>query len=333
MTANGPIDKRHVSTESFDRYLGSRVPVVLAIQGEPKAFIFIEPSKTELGLRIEVDPTSETPSTGLRNVVARTTAGDGTRFLEVVVTAPALFRDAYPILCSMADRVQVDGLSAAVALRATLDNMSSLLRAPDSMSREREVGLFGELLVLISLMDVLGPHNAVQAWRGGEAEEHDFGLPAGDLEVKTTTAETRTHWVESLTQLVPTLDRPLWLISHQVTAAGAGFGQTLPELIDLIRGRIRSGPDHDRFERGLAGSGWLEEQRARFVSRWTPRTDSLAYLVSGAFPRLTPDALRRSGLPMHRIPEVRYRIDLDGLPAEEALPETIAPLTRLKDWL
>jgi hypothetical protein len=324
MTTRRSVDKRHVSTEGFDRYLDSGVPVVLPIHGMPEAFIFVEPLRPELGLRVEVGPDSDAPETGLRNIIARIAVRDGTRFLEVVVTVSALFRDAYPVLCSMADRVQVGGLSPSSALRATLDKMSSLLHPPDSMSREREVGLFGELLVLGGLISALGVNKAVQAWRGGQAEEHDFGLPALDVEVKTTTGERRAHWIGSLTQMVPTRDRPLWLVSHQLTAAGTGHGHTLPDLVETIRLELGSGVARDGFEMTLAGSGWREDDRERLVTRWTLRTESLAYAVVGAFPRLTPDALRHSGLPLDRIPEVRYRIDLDGLESEQDVPKIIS---------
>lgn len=330
MTISRAVDKRHVSMGSFDRYLASRVPVVFPVQGSPEAFVFIEPIKPELGLRVEVRADVDAPETRLSNIIARIVVRDGKRFLEVVVTVSALFRDAYPVLCSMADRIQVGGLPPVAALRATLEKMSSLLSAPDSMSREREVGLFGELLVVGGLISMLGAEDAIQAWRGGQAEEHDFGLPELDVEVKTTTSERRVHWIESLTQLVPTRNRPLWLVSHQVTAAGTGNGHTVPDLVNVIRARIGSGTARDGFENALSDSGWRENDREPLVTRWTRRTESIAYPVVGTFPRLTPDALRRSALPLDRIPEVRYRVDLDGLVGPQDTPRIIAAAIRFE---
>lgn len=332
MTPQRTVDKRHVSIESFDQYLGSRVPAVLPIPGRPQAFIFIEPLKPELGLRVEVGSDVDAPATGLRNIAARVAIRDGKRFLEVVVTDSTLFRDAYPVLCSMVDRVQLVGLAPIAALRATLDKMSSLLHPPDAMSREREVGLLGELLVLGGLIEVMAVDDAVQSWRGGLAEEHDFGLPELDAEVKTTTGESRVHWIESLSQLVPTLDRPLWLVSHQLTAAGSGYGQTLPDLIESLRSVVGIGTARDAFENGLAGSGWREDDSHQLVTSWTRRTNSTAYSVEGTFPRLTPDALRRCGLPLDRVPDVRYRIDLDGLVSQQAAPQLVATAIRFEGW-
>jgi hypothetical protein len=330
VTISNPINERHVSTEGFDQYLGSRVPVEFRIDGAPNAFVFIEPLRPELGLRIAVSVDTEAPETGLSNILARISVRHGMRFLEVVVTDSALFRDAYPVLCSMADRVQLDGLPAAAALRATLEKMSSLLRSPEMMSREREIGLFGELLVLGGLIDTLGATGAVQTWRGGQSEEHDFGLPDLDVEVKTTSGERRVHWIESLTQLVATRERPLWLVSHQITSAGAGAGHTLSALVDLIRTKIGIGPARDRFEGAVVDSGWREEDREPLTTRWTRRTVSLAYAVLGTFPRLTPDALRDTGLPLDRILEVRYRIDLDSLTSQRDAPAIIEPTLRFE---
>ncbi|MFF5991932.1 PD-(D/E)XK motif protein [Prauserella flavalba] len=324
MTQESSIDKRHVSAESFDLYLESRVPVILPIQGNPEVFIFVEPAKSELGLRVRTGSDSETPETGLRNVVTRSASRDGLANLEVVVTASTLFRDAYPVLCSMADRIQIGGLSPAQALRATLDKMSSLLQAPDSMSREHEVGLFGELLFLGGLINALGAKDAVRAWRGGQAEEHDFGLPSLDVEVKTTTGERRSHWIESLTQLVPTRHRPLWLVSTQLTTAGTGHGRTLAALVETVRTRLDSDADRAGFELALTDSGWREDGGARLVTRWTPRTESTAFRVAGAFPRLCPEALRENGVPLDRIPDVRYRVDLEGLENPDEMPDLLA---------
>lgn len=302
----------------------------IPVPGVPAASIFIEPIAPELGLRIEVGSGVSVPVTGLRNIVGRIVLRDGKRYLEVVVTANALFRDAYPILCSMVDRIQLAGLTPGAALRATLDKLSSLLRTPESISREQELGLFGELLVLGGLIEALGTRAAIQAWRGGQAEEHDFGLPEADVEVKTTSGERRTHWIESLTQLVPTIQRPLWLISHQLTVAGSGDGRTLPALVDLLRNRLGVGEVRDGFENGLTGSGWDDADRDRLVTVWTRRAKSVAFAVSDEFPRLTPDALRQDAVRLERLLDVRYRIDLNGLTSQQPTPDVIATAIRFE---
>lgn len=332
MKYNNQPSERHASVESFDRYLSSRLPVMLPIQGTPETRVFVDPLKPELGLRIAVDENGEAPRTGLRNLLTRVVRYEEAWYFEVAVTSSALFRDAYPMLCSMADRVQIDGLSPSAALRATLDRLAALLSTPDVLSKEREVGLFGELLTLSGLVAALGPDAAVQSWRGGQAEEHDFGLPDLDAEIKTTTSERRVHWIESLTQLVQTGARPLWLLSHQVTGAGAGAGHSLPDLIDELRGRTGTGAARDALEAGLSGAGWDDSYRDQIGSRWVRRTASTAYLVADGFPRLTPAKLRQAGVLLDRIPDIRYRVDLSGLATPADTPKLIVRASRFEGW-
>ncbi|MGW4740198.1 PD-(D/E)XK motif protein [Nocardia xishanensis] len=324
MTENNSVDRRHLSAEGFDQYVDNRVPMTLPVPGTPAASVFINPITPELGLRIEIPSVSAAPDTGLSNIATRVTTFDGHWYLEVVVTNVALFRDAYPVLCAMIDRVQLDGMKPVVALRATLAKLSSLLLSPATLSREREVGLFGELLVLGGLLGPLGARDALQAWRGGDAEEHDFGLSELDIEVKTTSGERRTHWIESLTQLVPTGVRPLWVVSHQITPAGGGAGRTLPELVDIIRSQVSDDALRDKFETELVGSGWYESARDQLSTVWTRRTPSVPHAVVGDFPRLTPDAIRTDWVPMGRIPDVKYRINLDGLETTQPVPDVVS---------
>jgi hypothetical protein len=318
----GP-SSRHVTPEGFDRYLAAQTPIHLPVPGTPDALIFIEPTRPELGLRIEM-PEGEQPETGLSNIVSRAVMRGDRRFLEVVVTVSSLFRDAYPLLCAMADRVQLAGQSPIRALEETLSAMAMLLRAPELMSRDREIGLYGELLVLGGLVGPLGPKAALESWRGVQPEEHDFGLSGADLEVKATTGEQRRHWIESLTQLVPTANRPLWLVSHQLTTAGVGYGVSLPQLVDHIRPMLVSTRLRDAFDTGLRNRGWLEEERGQLQTRWTRRAGSRAYVVLDAFPRMTRDDLTATGFPMDRISDVQYRVDLDGLSQELDVPKIIS---------
>jgi hypothetical protein len=332
MMNNNRPSERHTSVENFDRYLSSRLPVLLPVPGTPETRVFVDPLKPELGLRITVDENGEAPRTGLRNLLSRVARHEDAWYFEVAVTSSALFRDAYPMLCSMADRVQIDGLSPSAALRATLDRLAALLSTPDMLSKEREVGLFGELLTLSGLVDALGPDAAAQSWRGGLAEEHDFGLPDFDVEIKTTTSERRVHWVESLTQLVSTGARPLWLLSHQVTGAGAGPGHALPDLIDELRRRTGTGTARDAFEAGLSGAGWNDSYRDRIDSRWVRRTTSTAHPVADEFPRLTPEKLRQAGVLLDRIPDIRYRVDLTGLATPTDTPKIIVHAASFEGW-
>jgi hypothetical protein len=308
-----PRNDRHLSPENLDRVLAAEVPYLNPIAGDPPAWLFVTPSADHLGIRIHSPDIDHAPPTHLRHVISRLTHQDAGRALEVVVTIRGLFRAAYPLLCSIVDRVQLDGMRPGDALTLTLRQFAALLKREESLPREREVGLFGELLSLAGLIETIGEDTALSGWRGASREEHDFGLAEEDIEVKTTTGERRTHWVESLTQLVNTQERPLWLVSHQITQAGAGAGARLPDLIAVVRDLVGSGPRRDDLEAGIAASGWDDGMADRCTTRWTRRSPSAVYAVNDDFPRLTPGYLSSAGVALDRFAEVRYRVDLTGL--------------------
>ncbi|GAB3009464.1 hypothetical protein GCM10027184_79390 [Saccharothrix stipae] len=312
-----PNDERHLSPAGLRRYLDEGIPIVLRVSGDPHVVLFITPSARELGLRVRTTSEDRPPETNLRHLVARRTWNDGHQCLEVVVTDPALYRDAYPLLCAMSDRIQLDGMRPADALRLTLRQLSLLLQRTERFSPEKEIGLFGELLVLGGLIGSLGPDDAVRAWRGSAFEEHDFGLAALDVEVKTTSGERRSHWIESWTQLLPTGDRPLWLVSHQVTQAGLGSGTSLPELIEALRRAVGAGAASDRFEAGLDMVGWTDRLAPTCDTRWTRRSPSLVYAVDGGFPRLTRESFAAGVAGLVHVPEIKYRVDLTGVAHDE----------------
>jgi hypothetical protein len=106
----------------------------------------------------------------------------------------------------------------------------------------------------------------------------------------------------------------------------------LSDLVDTIRAKLRSGRTQHSFEKALSGSGWHDDDRERLVNRWTRRSESRAYPVVGTFPRLTPDALRHTGLPLDRIREVRYRVDLDGFESQQDVPGIVATAIGNEGW-
>lgn len=323
MTGADQINERHLTAAGINKYINKLVAVELPVAGHPRVSIFIHPDTPEMGLRVHDTGDARLPQTNLRHVVTRATLYNGAKCLEVVVTVAWLFRDAYPLLCSIADRVQLDGMRPSEAVRLSLQQLSLLLRQSSTLSREEEIGLMGELLTLKGLIDDLGAAEAVGSWLGGKNEEHDFRLSEADLEVKTTTAEQRSHWITSLTQLVATIERPLWLVSHQLTEAGSGGGSGLPDLIESVRRNVGSGSARDALEVGLEGARWSDDLVSHCTTRWTKRAESRAYAVGGDFPRLTPAQFAALDIDAVRVSEVKYRINLDGLPHTEAPPSMI----------
>jgi hypothetical protein len=314
---------RHLSLGGFAEYLRRGVPMRHAIDGTPRLILVIEPGAPAIALRGPIGERGPRPS-GLQHVRTLTAQEAGERFLEVRVTDPALFADAYAMFCSIADRAQLHGVPFGHAITDTLRLFGVLLQRHGILSRERELGLSGELLTLIGLCGILGPETAVAAWRGPHGEEHDFGLTDIDLEAKTTASERRAHWIDSLTQLEPTGSRPLWLVSHQLTEAGADKGWSLPDLVAAAREAVGEQDARVGLEERLAAAGWADALADRHSTRWRRRFASSGFLVGGDFPRLTSGTLAGAGAETSKIVEVRYRVDLTDYVSKAPLPPKIA---------
>ncbi len=238
--------------------------------------------------------------------------------------------DVYPMFCAIADRIQLESRSPLDALDATLAIWSQLLARRKRLSDDQEIGLFGELLLLRALVVSTDESDAVASWRGPLAEEHDFGFGEIDAEIKTTTAEVRRHWINGLTQLVPTEHRTLWLVSVQITRAGAGHGESLPELIDAVRSLLRGDESRRLYDETLSTLRWSDRDRDLYPQRWTLRSTPRAFQVGPAFPTLTSESLVRLGLLGSEIIQVRYEINLthrDDDEPSEPLASALRELT------
>jgi Putative PD-(D/E)XK family member, (DUF4420) len=308
--------ERHLSVLGFEGELAARAPLERPIPGNPQAAIFIAPAVPEVGLRIACAPGAQPASVDLEHVKTRAVRRRGEDYLEVVVSRVDLFVDAYPMLCSISDRIQLDGLSFDEAVGRTLRRMGQLLRRENTMTTEHEIGLVGELLVLMGLARELGATEAARSWHSDSREEHDFSVRDIDIEMKTTSGERRAHWIQSLTQLVESPGRPLWLVSHQLTKTSETSGWRLPKLIADARQVIGGSTARDAFETHLYDAGWRDEHESACRTHWTRRTPSLAFHVMESFPRLTAEMLRAAGASMDLLPEVKYKLDLTEVAAD-----------------
>ena len=301
---------RHLSPQALSDYTNAGVTAVVPVEGEPAATLTFDVHGQTLRLALAWD--GEQPpaiddyvhiSTDVRFQGDRnwaTLAVHGTRF----------FADAYPLLRSVADLVQLEGQTFTEAVQRSLDQYHDLLAAGSRMPTTDETGLFGELLVLDHLVGTLGPDMALTAWRGGDmTEEHDFGLPDGDVEVKTTTSEARRHWIGSLDQLRPSPDRPLWLASLQLTGAGAGRAERLPDLINRIRQKLPE-PFRSVLDSRLRGTRYTPDQPRDSFRLLRLRSRPAFFVVDDRLPRLTRRLLQAGGV-LPGVEDVSYVIRLD----------------------
>ena len=277
------VEGRHLTAESFERCLHSGVPMEHPIKGHPPITLFTDPDRRKSGYEFLKYPAmGRSRRTGRMSVYARCTGQTGVSW-----RSSSTIRTCSPEPIRCCAQLQTVCRSTAsplqLPLASTIRLLDRLLRRDVGLTVEQEVGLLGELLVVRNLCDRLGVADAIAAWRSQGAEEHDFSVFGIDVEVKTTISERRAHWIASLTQLLPTENRPLWLLSHQITRAGADDGRTLRDLIADIRALVGEGETRDGFERRLASAGWADIHERTIRDRWLRRASSLAFQVGRTF--------------------------------------------------
>ncbi|MFE6778058.1 PD-(D/E)XK motif protein [Streptomyces sp. NPDC057702] len=335
MTGGPPAGTPHVEWPTVAGYVDDGTPTVIPLAGEPRIEFFVDAYGARTGLRIALDPADRVPLSGLTAVVVRPVAARGQRMLEIATAERALFRDFHDLLTGVADRVRREGHSPARAFTETLASWTELLARTRGVSEEKRVGLLGELYALEWFASRFGWPVALTSWRGPDSEEHDFGLPDHDVEVKSTASERRLHSVRGTTQLVPTGGRPLWLLSLQFTRGGSA-GETLSERVRRVREEVAEhAPDlTPRLTELLGRCEWLGPlATAPDPERWSLRTEPLVLSAGDArVPRLGPDVLAAlSDEARQRIVGLTYGIDLTGLtdaadaPAELRLPAESHP--------
>ncbi|GAA3737814.1 PD-(D/E)XK motif protein [Streptomyces tremellae] len=286
----------------------------------PEVSYVIEDGGREISLYVELDPRRTLPTSPLPLIRIDQIAERGIRMARVRVGRPELLRDFHDLLNAIAERIVKHEHTLDRAFRETVRAWSELLERPRVMHPERRVGLMGELMALVSIARTHDWHTAMGAWRGPDREEHDFGLPEWDLEVKTTVSERRRHTVHGLDQLTPTGTRPLWLLSIQMTRGGAE-GRTLNDSVNAVRNIVanEAPAELERYDDRVSTGGWVDFPQDD--ERWRLRSTPLLLLVDEAVPRLDASAIPPEGL--GRVSNVSYALDVTGLKASPDAPPAL----------
>jgi hypothetical protein len=318
-------DSRYLTDTALDEFMASRPKAAFRIPGVPEVhLVFLPGAEGGVALRVAWDGITVPDLAEYEHLSASVTrAGDQT-WAELLIDDPDVFRRAVPVVWRIADRIQLGQLSFAEAVIDTLVDFRELLEGASVLSSNREVGLFGELTVVDCLLSTLGGAQAVEAWRGPKGDEHDFDLGSGDLEVKSTLSEKRVHWIGSLSQLEPTPGRALWLLSVQLTT-GLVEAPTIGDLVAKLRSRLEDA-DLEAFEKKLYSAGWRDKYRATLRRRFRMRSRPLLLPIDEAFPALTADRMVAAGMPLFRLREIAYAIDIAGLHEEPCPPPALSQL-------
>jgi len=180
------------------------------------------------------------------------------------------------------------------------------------LSREAEIGLFGELVMLRQfLASGLPPTRILDSWQGPVDGIHDFVLGCGAIEVKSSIAPVGfSASIGSLEQLDESRVSPLFMACVQMPLSQGG--KTLPELAEETRVDLETDPIAlSLFESRLLHAGFLSSHSCLYTRRFEAAAPRILP-VNGAFPRVT------QGSVMAGVRKARYEVVLDGL----GLPET-----------
>jgi hypothetical protein len=315
-------DARHLTFTNLETLWRGGAPLVLPVLGTPQCDIEFDPGARCVALVTDYN-SPEPDLAKLQNIRFEPMVVDGREVARISVRVDQNIHGAYGLLSVIADELQFASCPLAAAVAAGVEQYREMLIARRGITTEEEIGLVGELLFLNFLMHTLGPGQAVGAWQGPTAEEHDFVLDEVDLEVKTTVSERRRHVISGLTQLVPRPGVALALLSIQLTRAGmtASTGMTLPGVV--AHARKIAGGHVAKLDPLLRSAGWKPEDADLYTTRWVTRSTPKAYLVDASFPAITAEALAsaipKSGL----LSDVSYRVDVTDL-TPNALPEPLS---------
>jgi hypothetical protein len=318
MSESGDTTERHTPYATFEAYALEGVAGSFAVDGIPLSHIQLSPVDHQITLLVQATDDVPGPDLqGLANLDYYLEDQAGTMWHRLDATYEGNLAEIYPVLCAVVDRVQLKSETFAQAVAHVLTGLSEILAGRGGLSLPKQIGLFGELTVLLALAAHTDAMHAVNAWRGPDREEHDFGLTTSDLEIKTTISEKRSHWINGLNQLARSPGRPLYVVSIQLTAPGVGSGASLAELVQAAYA-LPQVPT-TQLDLALESAGYYSHHQDLYRTRWRFRSRPEFFLVDDRFPALTAAHVFHSVAQPERIDDVRYRIGLDGLPGSDPL--------------
>lgn len=159
------------------------------------------------------------------------------------------------------------------------------------LSPQSEKGLFGELTLLRLLArEGYVLDGLLSAWEGPLFGDVDFSFPTAKLEVKLSSSKHPSLKISSERQLDISTGKRLFLFFYLVNESSTS-GETLVDLIDDIRGIMSGHPVIiARFEGKLLAYGYTEDDRARYIKKFSLRHEKVFRIEEG-FPRIVPDTL------------------------------------------
>jgi hypothetical protein len=220
--------------------------------------------------------------------------------------------DLFTTLCAeVVEAVAAAPDRAVATLRKVLNDWRALLAgALEALSPSALAGLFGELCVLMQMLDL--DAGAVAFWTGPTGSAQDFHRGIDAVEVKTTTApEGRRIRVNGLDQLELGTSGRLLLRWFRLRT---DRGSSVPELVDEI---LELTDDQAAFRKLLLDYGYRDAEREIYSRRTFEVVEQRTYDVGPGFPRIVPSGFPGGAAPSG-VERVEYVVDLDSAGAQAA---------------
>jgi hypothetical protein len=279
-------------------------------------------SEGKLGIEVGVDHDEDASKLPVLPQALQFSLRRDRGILSVSCVDDGLQKYFYTYVCEALELIRNKKLRTVAAFEEAWTRLGELLEQDTVLSREKQLGLIGELTFLQALASLskFGWDRALDAWHQTADAEHDFALETCDVEVKSTSKEARQHVIGSLNQLLESPPRDLYLVSYQFSAAPQHVNGSisLRDKVSQIEEALASnGELTKRLTSRLAQAGWRTDHSSHYAARFLERAAPLLIKVDGSFPRIVPATLNQiSPDKLARISSVIYSVDVSGMGTE-----------------
>lgn len=258
-----------------------------------------------------VDNVIEYPSASGFEVYPETiTPGPGGTVRLCLVLSDLAHIEEFSVLASDVVSATTQAADEPLAFRAFIRRLYAwqafLRKHRDGLSLEEQTGLFAELSFLQDILaSVIPADRLLLTWRGPTRSLRDFVIGSLEVEIKATAAAAAsTFQVTNLAQLDDVPSGSLVLAHYRL--AESADGQSLPQLVEVVRQRLR----HTRpeavpeLDHRLMDAGYIDTHARLYDGRLLSVRAVRFFSVGGNFPRLRPSTVP------HGVVAASYNVDL-----------------------
>lgn len=312
---NNETNPRILSWDHLIERIQLNIPFQQIIPGDPICLLIYDSRDTSLELHIENHDALQ-PSVEPLNIEISALQKNGVNYLSLKINDAEVFREFYDFMVEIVDSVQILRIEPHLAIDKAWKTWILLLGQESILSKEKQLGLMGELWLLQRVAQKQDWRVALDCWHSDARAEHDFSFQIYDIEVKSTSSEDRVHIIGSVHQLMPAVGRELLLLSLQFTGAPLLLVSSfsLASLVQDISKNLKNEDLEDNFNSRLTKAGWNPSHTRHYSKRFILRSQPYLIKVDDNCPKITPPVLQGiASFQYDRFVGISYRINVSGL--------------------